>query len=183
VQLDIAGYYNLYRDLYTLEQSPGGLGLPIAWGNLMEGGGYGVEFSSSWRPVDCVMLKAAYTWAQLNLKAPGSTAQNIGQIGIGNPGIENAVAEHQVQGQLLVDLPFDFEFDTHVYYVSKIELFDLEDYVRLDLRLGWEPIEKLELSFAVQNVTNDEHLEWAYEFEYTGTRIPRSYYGAVTWRY
>ncbi len=183
VQLDIAGYYNLYRNLYTLELSSGPFGLPVSWANKMEGGGYGVEFASAWRATDWFTFKANYTWSKLNLEAPGSTSQNLGQLGIANPRIEEAVAEHQVQAQTLFNLPYNFEFDAHLYYVSKIDLLNVDDYLRLDLRLGYEPVENLEFSFAVQNLTSTVHTEWRYEFEYTETRIPRSYYGAVTWRY
>ena len=184
VQLDVAGYYNLYRDVLSLEQStPVPPNLPLTWRNLIEGDGYGIELSTSWRPCDVWRLRVGYTWAQLSLTAlPGSSSVGL-PVGIGTPAISSAVPEHQVQVVSTLDLPLDFEFDTHLYYVDRVPLFAVDSYVRLDLRLGWRPTEWLELYASAMNLIEDRHQEWAYEFDYTHTLVPRSFMGGATLRF
>jgi iron complex outermembrane receptor protein len=185
VQLDVAGYYNLYRDILSLEQSPppAPLGLPLTWSNWIEGDGYGIEVSASWRPLDWWKLRVGYTWAQLDLRALPQSNPPAAQVGIGTPAISGAVPEHQVQLVSTMDLPWDFEFDTHLYYVDDVPLFLIGDYVRLDLRLGWRPLDWLELYVTGMNLIDDRHQEWAYEFEFTETLVPRSFMAGATLRF
>jgi hypothetical protein len=94
-----------------------------------------------------------------------------------------ALPEHIFSLRSLVNLPFNFEFDGTYYYVDDVPLMQVPAYSRLDLRLGWRPIDMVELSFTAQNITNAVHQEWNYEFEYTHTLIPRSYHAEVTLRF
>jgi len=184
VELDVAGYYNLYRDIFSLEPTPGApLGLPLTWRNLIEGDGYGIEVSASWRPFDWWKLRVGYTWAELDLfPEPGSLSAFL-PVGIGSPAVSAGTPEHQVQAVSTIDLPCDVEFDTHLYWVDDVPLFGIPSYLRLDLRLGWRPVEWLELYASGMNLTEDEHQEWAYEFEYTYTLVPRSVVAGATIRY
>jgi iron complex outermembrane receptor protein len=152
----------------------------------LEGEGYGIETSVTLRPFDHWRLVAGYTWARLQLREkPGGTSSFLEAVGvgIGNPGISMALPEHIFSLRSLVNLPFNFEFDGTYYYVDDVPLMQVPAYSRLDLRLGWRPIDMVELSFTAQNITNAVHQEWNYEFEYTHTLIPRSYHAEVTLRF
>lgn len=184
LQFDIAGYYNLYRDVFSLELNPANpLGVPLSWANLMEGDGYGIELSVSWRPVDWWTLRVGYTWGELHIEAlPGSTSAGL-PVGIGNPNVSGGLPENQLQIVSTLDLPKGLQFDTQVYYVDDIPLFAIDSYFRLDLRLGWQATKWLELYVSGMNLTQNVHQEWAYEFEYTYTLVPRSYLAGATLRF
>ena len=185
VQIDLAGYYNDYDNVLSLEMTPGGpLGLPVVWGNLIAGDGYGVELSAGYKPWDWIEVGISYTWARLDLhQKVGGTSDDIGDVGIGTSRVDEALPEHMLSVRLSLDLPYDIEFDTYVYYMDEIRLFPIDSYVRLDFRVGWAPTEWLELAGAVQNVTDDSHQEWQYEFQFTETLVPRGYWVGATLRF
>lgn len=181
ISLDLSAYYNDFDDIQTLEVTSL-LPADIDFDNKMHGRGWGVEVYGSWRPVDWLKLQAWYAYTKLDLKLDDdSLAQPL--IPLGSEAVEDAAPRHTVQLRSSFDLPYDTEFDAGFWYVDEIEALGIPAYERLDLRLAWEPVESLELSFVAQNVTDRSHREWDTEFGYQGTRIPRTFYGAVTWRH
>lgn len=80
-------------------------------------------------------------------------------------------------------MPGNFELDTSVVYIDDLELFDISDYVRLDLRLGWKPTDNIEISLAGQNLLDDEHSEFGQSFFIVPSRVERSFYGSLTLRF
>ena len=59
----------------------------------------------------------------------------------------------------------------------------MSSYTRLDLRLGWQATEHLELSLVGQNLTDARHAEFENGLFSLSNQIPRSVYGMVTWRH
>jgi outer membrane receptor protein involved in Fe transport len=56
----------------------------------------------------------------------------------------------------------------------------VEQYVRLDLRLGYQPLEWLELSLVGQNLTDRRHYEGGDVTLGESTQVPRSGYAKAT---
>jgi len=182
VSLDVSGYYNDYDDLQTLEVRQLFPGTDIQFDNKMTGEGWGVEVYGSWRVLDWWKMQAWYTYADLNLDLDNdSQAQPL--IPLGSEAVEDGVPNHSFQIRSSMDLPYDTAVDVAFWWVDEVEALNIGSYERLDLRLGWMPIESLELSFVAQNLTQAKHQEWAHEFGYSGTRIPRTFYGALTWKH
>lgn len=82
------------------------------------------------------------------------------------------------------DLPRDVEIDAISRYVDRFTTQSVDDYLTLDLRLGWRPKENLDIALMGQNLLDDTHVE----FDPTGvgsvpTRIQRGAYAKVTWRF
>jgi iron complex outermembrane receptor protein len=116
-----------------------------------------------------------------------STAISFGKQSQQNP-------HHQFNIESFFDLPMGFEFDVSVYYVDGLPGVapsaipadpnaNVEQYVRLDLRLGYKPTDWLELSVVGQNVNDNRHYE---SNDFTGgqsTQIPRSFYGKAVLRF
>ena len=189
VTVDVAGFYNIYNRLLTTENRipslqftppPPHLLLPAQYQNMIDGEIYGVEISAKWQVTEHWRLSPGYTWfeAQMHLN-PASVAT-----------LSERQAEHNnpaQQFQLLsrLDLPRDLEFDTSLYYVDALPTFGVPSYTRLDLRLGWHPIKDLEFSLVGQNLLNHEHQEFTTEnrVDAAVTKIPRSFYGQVTWHF
>jgi iron complex outermembrane recepter protein len=182
--IDIAGYYNVYHDLRSLEPraplvnfpAPGQVTVPLIAENRLDARGYGVEVSGVWSVTDWWRLDAGYTLMLLDIQRGHSddpTAQ----------GQEDDTPANQFHLGSRLDLPSNFELDTAVYWVERVSNQHVDDYARLDARLGWHPLPQLELSLVGQNLAQDDHDEFGPSFTALPTSVPRSFYGKVTWRY
>lgn len=186
--LDVAGFYNRYRNLGTqdpgipsfeADPAPPHLLIPLRFGNSMSGDTYGLEVAARWQVTDKWRLSPAYTWFKARARLdPGSgdtTSQAVMEGG--NP-------SHQVQILSRLDLPNRLELDASLYYVGKLPDLGVPAYTRLDVRLGWRPRKDVELSLTAQNLTDNRHAEFAVDSSGTrGGEVPRSVYGKITWRF
>ncbi|CAI2717219.1 TonB-dependent receptor plug domain-containing protein [Nitrospina watsonii] len=188
--IDIATFMNFYENLRTLEQgaafveptpAPAHAVVPFLFRNRKSGYTYGVETALNWSPLDWWRFKTAFTWFDMNLKLePGSRDAVLSQEEHVDPAYQFNLRSH-------IDLPHKFEFDQMLYYVDSISSngMKMKGYTRVDLRLGWRPMQSLELSVVGRNLLDPHHLEFA-----TGTAqttdlslIERSVFGQVIWRY
>ena len=54
----------------------------------------------------------------------------------------------------------------------------------MDLRLGWQPKENLDISIMGQNLLDDAHFEFVPTLvDFIPTKVQRGVYGKVTWRF
>ena len=98
--------------------------------------------------------------------------------------MEGNSPHHQFSVFSTMDLVRNVDFDTNFRYVDKLPNLQTPSYVELDLRLGWRPWEKLELSLAGQNLLHDHHPEFNRSFvNNPRTEIERSFFGKITWRF
>ncbi len=183
--IDVAAYYNDYDDLRTAELTsslplpfpPGASLNSFEWDNKAKGAAFGVETALQWQPFDFWRLRGSHTYMQveLDLKKSSNDLDTLGS--------EGDTPLHQFNIISHLDLPWNLEFDQALYFVGKVPNQDVASYVRLDLRLGWFPTERLELSLVGQNLTESRHQEFGDGFFSVATSVPRSGYGKVTWRY
>jgi hypothetical protein len=82
----------------------------------------------------------------------------------------------------LLSLPWNTELDTTLYWVDRLRGEGIGDYTRLDVRLGWHPLPKLELSVAGLNLA-EEHREFADGLVTRASRVPRSVYAGLRWSF
>jgi iron complex outermembrane receptor protein len=68
------------------------------------------------------------------------------------------------------------------YYVDQNKARNIEDYSRLDVRLGWQVSEKILLSVVGQNLLDDSHAELR-EIQEVDTRTQRSFYVKTTLKF
>ncbi len=94
--------------------------------------------------------------------------------------------QHQFVLRTFFELPADFELDAALFYVDglpgttpTLRSNNVTQYVRLDLRLGWKPVEHLELSLVGQNLTDARHAEFNDVQFNQSTQVPRSGYAKV----
>jgi len=60
----------------------------------------------------------------------------------------------------LLTLPHNFEFDTTLYYVDNVPTKNTPNYIRFDIRLGWQPRPDLSLSLGARNLFDNQHNEF-----------------------
>lgn len=184
LSVDVAAYYNQYNDLRSLEPGlplinfpgPGLVTLPVMASNLVDATGYGVELATNWTLTEFWRISGGYTFMKIRIDDSGSND-------ITAEGQEGDTPEHQFQIRSLIELPWNVEFDTALFYVGKVANQGVDNYTRLDVRFGWRPRPAWELSLVGQNLNNGSHREYGPSFSRLPTSVPRSVHGKVTWRY
>lgn len=186
--LDVAGFYNRYRNLGTQEPgiptfeadpAPPHLLIPLRFGNSMSGDTCGLEFAAKWQVTDKWRLSPAYTWFKARAHLDPTSGDTTSQAAI-----EGGSPSHQVQILSRLDLPNRFELDASLYYVGKLADLGVPAYTRLDVRLGWRPRKDMELSLMGQNLTDKRHAEFPLDSSgIRGGEVPRSVYGKITLRF
>ena len=96
-------------------------------------------------------------------------------------------AEHQASLHTSFDLTHGLELDNGLRWVSCRTVNNsgkaayVPPFAELDVRLGWQMTDQLELSVVGQNLLHDHHPEYGVP-EPTRGEIERSVYAKIAWR-
>ncbi len=187
VAFDVAGFYNVYGDYIDARPGvpffeplplPPHLLLPLYFGNNVNRRSYGLEFTTTYTPASFWKVSASYSWlveGSYSVPDPARTPFRVGD----DP-------HNQFQVHSYVSLPQNLEFDTSLFYVSRLAAQSVPGYFRLDTRLGWRATPRLEFSIGAQNLTDPRHPEFlapVYSEWGVQAQVPRSAYGKLTWRF
>jgi iron complex outermembrane receptor protein len=188
LSVDLAGFYTIYDNLRTSEPGTPTLAAgashphivqPFGFDNRMSGNTYGLEISSTWRPVSFWRLHLNYSYLKIELH-PDATSVEKTQDQRRSP-------RHQVQARSILDLPWHLQFDASAFFVDRLPKLEpaVPSYLRLDLRLGWRPTKTFDLSLVGQNLLDNRHPEWSGIFgvPVKPTEVQRSGYVQATWRF
>lgn len=183
--VDVAGFYNIYDNLLTnepgtpfLETSPASSHIvaPVPFGNKESARIYGVEVATTWRPVSFWNLHLNYSYLKIEERPDPTSAEPADE--------ERRSPRHSIQALSRLDLPWNLECDTAVYFVDRLPSFNISSYVRLDLRLGWRPTKRLDVSVVGQNLLDDRHPEFAKKSDpFKPSEVQRSVFVRATWRF
>ena len=184
---DIAGFYNVYRNLRTLEPgnlfaeafpAPLHLVIPINANNKMDGETYGVELAVDWKPFNWWRLKGTYTFLDMQLHLDKDSKDPLTELE------EERIPHNQVSLRSMMDLPYDLEFDVGFRYVDNVPTAKVESYISMDVRLGWRPTRDIEISIVGQNLFDSDHQEFLSAFfDVQPTEIERGVYASVKWEF
>ncbi len=184
LSLDIATFYNVYDRLQTLEPDrpffqtdpqPHVI-IPLYFKNLMRGETYGLEASANWNPSHKWKLSGGYSYLRMQLHRYTASRDSRSE------GAEGQNPQHQFQVHSFLKLPRNLELDTSLYHVSRLVTDNIPSYTRLDARVGWRVNEGVELSVALQNLLQKQHLEFL-GLGVVTTQPQRSVYGKMSWRF
>ncbi len=185
--LDLAAYYNDYDDLRSTDvTSPVPVVCPpplpavpicntLLFGNNLDAAAWGFEADGTWTATSFWQISGGYTYRRIQVDRSSSTDVTAA-------GLEGDTPRHQFHLLSRLNLPHDLEFDTSLYFVDALNSQPVRDYTRVDLRLGWQPTQNLELSLVGQNLLESRHEEFESGLFSMRSRIPRSVYGMVTYR-
>jgi len=111
---------------------------------------YGVESDVRWQVSEHWRLAMAYTYHHGRTLETGGQRQNV-----------DGFPENSVNLRSYWDINAQWALDTLVYYADHASDGgkDIPSYVRLDLRLGWQPSPAFETSLAVTNILDSVHPE------------------------
>jgi iron complex outermembrane recepter protein len=129
--------------------------------DISERSSAGAEAQVRWRPVDYWNLVLNYT--RIHIDHSGNFFSLSG---------DHSSPESQVGVFSYLDLPGNFELDLMYYYHGPFGTNDntsvsteFNGYHKADVRLGWHPTERLELSIVGQNLLDHRHREGLDFFE------------------
>ena len=158
--IDVAGFYNDFEELYSIESRPafteagGRTILPFAIENQAEGEGYGGEAAAAFQALDNWRFSATYSYLVLNLdREPGSTDTSQEAFETASPG-------NMATLRSSLRIARVFHIDALLRHVDELESQSTDEYQELDCRLAWEPSPRLEVFATGRNLLHDHHLEF-----------------------
>ena len=96
---------------------------------------------------------------------------------------EGQSPRHQFSLFSSMNLPGKLELSLGARHIDNLPDLDIKSYFSMDVRLGWNVLDNLEVSVAGQNLLDNHHPEFIPEFTYTiPTEVERGAYGAIAWR-
>jgi len=171
LSFDLAGYYNDYDNLRSVEPRPDG---SYVIQNLLRAHSYGATLSSKWRVTDWWQMDGWLSLLHLDVDRSDSLDANQGRGEGNDPEVSFVI--HSA-----IDLPRSVQFDSYLRYVDDLPFPATPSYVQLDLRLGWSPRQDLELAIVGRNLLDNAHPEFA-SFPLT-REVQRSVYGILRWNF
>jgi iron complex outermembrane receptor protein len=182
--VDIAAFYNDYTRLNSasleppvleLDPQPPHLLAVLRAGNKLSGETHGVEASATWQVTHQWKLTASYTLLRGALSTNNPTVSVIlPSYGIGSS------PHDQFQVRSHLDLPWRTQLDVAVYRVGALPAPDIPAYTRLDLHLGWRPMDHVAISLSAQNLLQARHQEFTPSYYGAPKEIPRAAYLTTT---
>jgi iron complex outermembrane receptor protein len=179
VLIDIATFYNDYDNLRTFEVIDS---VPTA-ANLGWGQSYGGEITAKWQVNSDWKLEAGYDFLKIDLGIkPYSTDSALTRLNLA----EGQSPENQFRLRSNYNITPKVEFDNIFYYVDSLPLSGsttgvngVPSYTRLDTRIGYMLKENVDLSFGIQNITDNRHQEFGNALFSNKTEVGRTFYFKV----
>ncbi len=178
LSFDVAAFYSDYDKLSAVSAVGAGpfvINTSIANGTTAET--YGGEFVLDWRALENLHFIGTYSVLQMQLHGPAGA-------------IDPEVAErqsphHQFNMRAHWNMTDNLSLDTMLYYVDDLPDFRIEEYWRLDMGLGWQLSDGMQLRLVGQNLLAGTHREFtAIDDPFTPpAKIGHAFYGKLTWMF
>jgi iron complex outermembrane receptor protein len=128
----------------------------------------GLEAAAEWAATAWLRLEAQGTWQDSEVMGP-------------MPG--SVDPERILSLRARVDLPRDVELDLGWRSVSELAALGIPSYESMNARAAWWPTSNIELSLALDNLFDDEHIEFRDDLKLApGATIGRTVFARFTWR-
>lgn len=180
---EVSVFHHMYENVTTLGTTA--TPLTFGFGNQGEVDTTGAEIELNFMPCDWWRLSLGYAVLEIEADTPPSP--------LGGTSVTDSNPQHQVVVRTFFDLPAGFEFDASAYWVDGLRdtiparipptTQNVEQYVRLDLRIGYKPADWIELALVGQNLIDARHIEFTDVQSNLASEVPRAGYGKVTLRF
>lgn len=181
--VDLAVFHNRYAELRSIEAEKPFLApapsphtvLPYRIDNGVEGSTQGATLALSWSATSSLTLQPSYTYLDIDLHA------RRGSVDLGTARTaEGSSPQNQWALNAFLALPSD----VHVYAgwrrVDELPAVGVAGYSTLNLGVGWQPTQQLELALFGQDLLDRGHREFA---PAGAVELQRGAYCRVTWRF
>jgi iron complex outermembrane receptor protein len=152
--VSVSGFYNVYDNIRSVEPGPAPFGLPLTFGNGVEGNTHGLEIFSIYQVNSWWRLRGGYTWLEKDLTVKDESED------ANNASAESNDPMHQVMLQSIMDIGERIEAGAVLRYVGALPEPVVKEYVGLDLRAAYKIHKKIELSIVGQNLIKSSHVEF-----------------------
>jgi len=184
VAMDLALFHNEYDGLSTLTPLQAGIALdptrfvliPIAITNSTSAHTDGAEILIDWRVRDDLNISASYSFLNIDMNGPPMPQAIDSEIA------EGQSPRNQASLRVRWDATDRMSVDGTLYYVDSLPAFQIESYVRFDLRLAWRLSDHLQFELVGQNLLDDTHREFGAPSDANAAVIERSVFGRLSWR-
>jgi iron complex outermembrane receptor protein len=159
--IDVTGFYNYYDDLASIATGSSAtlsdpfMGsyfyVPLVGGNINGGETHGAELASTWEVTKFMKLSGSYSIFVSHLDIIGSSLVTK----------QGTAPNQEYNLRAYVDLPHNVQWDTMLYHVDELPALAVPAYLRLDMRLGWQPVRGVDFSLIGQNLLRSEHQEFS----------------------
>ena len=182
--LDIAAFYNSYRGILNgellepvVESDPRRLIFPSIIENTRSPSYLGVEAAIEWHITPAWHVRVAHGFSQ---RAPTIFTEVVSRN------------NHQTALHSQLDLAAHWQLDGTLRHTSRhrntafetLGEMTVDAYTMLDIMLRWQPLERLEVSVAGQNLLDRRHAEFSpLNVNAKEGRVERGAYAALTWNY
>jgi iron complex outermembrane recepter protein len=188
--LSVSGYYNVYSDIRSTEDTPTTptypFPYPVVFGNGLEGDTYGLEVNANYQLLDWWQVHGGYNLIRENIHATQGYVDATGSLN------ETADPENQFFFRSSMDLPRGLELDAALRWIDSFTISNgpnggpigatVPSYFELNARIAWHVNKRLEVSVVGDNLLHDHHPEYGYPSP-TTEEISRSVFGKAEWRY
>lgn len=156
--LDATVFLHRYDDLRSQELPP--TGPPIVVGNTLTGRSSGIELSATVEPSPRWRMHAGYTHLRVVIR------RDAGSRDVGLGASEANDPRHQLSLRTSIDLSRGVELDAHLRGISALPAPVVPGYAELNVRIGWRPARRIELSLSGHDLLHERHPEF-------GSALPR----------
>lgn len=183
ILVDVATFFNVYDNLRTAEDGmpvavPGGLStIPTVFDDQASAETYGIEVLAQWQVLESCRLEAGYSFIELDASLNSGSTDSVVNI-------EQQTPEHSATLRSLVDLTDDVEFDIFLRFIDLVPAFQVDSYVEMDMRVGWDVTDSFELAVIGNNLLDSRHNEFDTSVQFLkSAEIERSVFGRATFRF
>jgi iron complex outermembrane recepter protein len=180
--LDVSGFYNNYTSLQGIaigKAIPGPtVTIPAYLVNSDHGYTTGIEVASKVTVTDRWRLAGSYSLIYTNISADaGYPNVSVQPANISAP-------RNQAQLHSYLDITPRLHLNTGVYFVDRVTAFNVPAYITTDLNIMWEPRDGMEITVGVNNLVDDNHLEYRTTAgQGYADQVPRTIYAQVSWSF
>lgn len=186
LSLDVAAFYNRYKDLRGVT----GQGVSFAFfpaylvsqamtDNTITADTHGLEVSADWHVKDWWRLQASYTYLHMSASRNSDPANNAVA-----ESLEGSNPQNQLSLRSSMNLSGNQQFDVWVRHVSRLPAIDIPAYAAVDVRYAWRARKGLELSLVGQNLFDSRHPEFVSDNMPTrNVEIQRGVYAKAVWQF
>jgi len=173
IAISLAGFYNQYTDLRSLNTNPNGPAPPLVFSNDQKARTWGIEVSVNYWMFDWWRLRTGYTYLGKKFTPLSPTVVTGSNI------FEGLDPHHRAMLQSILDFPKNIQLDVTGRFVDSLTIWPLSPlvshYFSLDFRIAWQ-YKKFEFSIVGKDLLTPRHIEFGV------SQIPRSVYGKIICR-
>jgi iron complex outermembrane recepter protein len=173
LSFDLAGYYNDYDNLRSVEPLPNG---KLTIQNKLEGQSYGASLTAKWRITNWWRMDGSVSVIHVDIDPKsGGMDINNGTAEANDPGCTFLI--HSA-----MDLPWHLQFDSFLRYVDDLPHPATPSYLTADVRLAWAPRKNMEIAIVGRNLFDPAHPEFRQTTAVT-QEVERSVFATFKWAY